>query len=144
MCIATFAKPSASRNAHKNNANVMELMRYTNKINCSVRGGMSKLLAHFIKTNPDIKQITSYSDNRWSNGNLYRTLGFEHITTGEPSYFYFRSNTIERIHRYNFTKYRAVQLFGGGEEDTEWTIMARNGYDRIWDCGSSRWVLKVQ
>lgn len=142
VCLATFAKPGASRNAHKNNQNKIELMRYTNKINYSVRGGLGKLLKHFLIHNPIIQEVVSYSDNRWSNGNLYEKLGFIKINSGNPSYFYFKERSLERFHRYNFTKHRAIELFGGNPEiETEWSIMSKNGYDRIWDCGSTKWSM---
>jgi len=144
ICVATFAKPSASRNSTKNNENKIELMRYTVKINHSVRGGMGKLLKDFIKNNKNIKEVVSYSDNRWSNGNLYKTLGFKQVNSGSPSYFYFKNGSIEKYHRFNFTKKKALKLFGGDPlNETEWSIMSKNGYDRIWDCGSSKWILSV-
>jgi hypothetical protein len=118
-------------------------MRYTAKINYSIRGGLGKLLKYFIKNNTHITEIISYSDNRWSNGNLYKTLGFELINAGKSSYHYFKDST-QRFHRYNFTKHKVLKLFGGDpKKDTEWSIMSRNGYDRIWDCGSSKWLLKI-
>ena len=144
VAISTFSKPSASRNNHRNNEDKYELGRYTVKVNYSVRGGLGKLLSYFIKNNPTIKNIVSYSDNRWSSGNIYKTLNFDLINTGAPSYFYFKNGELKKHHRYNFTKHRALELFGGDPEtETEWDIMCRSGYDRIWDCGSTKWNLKV-
>lgn len=144
VCLATFAKPSASRNTHKNNQNKIELMRYTVKVNYSVRGGLGKIISYYTKQNPPIEQIISYSDNRWSNGNIYYSLNFDKISNGSPSYYYFKNGKIERFHRYNFTKHKAIALYGGSKDNTEWEIMSQNGWDRIWDCGSSKWVLKIK
>jgi hypothetical protein len=67
--------------------NVYELLRFCNKLNCSVIGGADKLLKHFIKEyNP--KEIISYADRRWSQGDLYSNLGFTEITKNKPNYWY--------------------------------------------------------
>jgi hypothetical protein len=143
IALSTFAKCNASRNLQGSD-DVIELSRYTAKINYSIRGGLGKLLSHYLKTNKQIKQVNSYADNRWSIGNIYKTLKFELVSMGSPSYFYFKTNSIDRYHRYNFTKKTALKLFGGDpKKDTEWSIMEKNNWDRIWDCGSSKWVLKI-
>lgn len=142
VCLATFAKCNASRHLRGSDS-VIELVRYTNKISCSVAGGLGKLLKYFLKQNTNIKEVISYSDNRWSEGNIYKTLGFTLENTGTPSYYYFKHHFSQRYHRYNFTKHKVLELFGGDpNKDTEWDIMSRNDYDRIWDCGSSKWILK--
>jgi hypothetical protein len=95
------------------------LARYTVKINHSVRGGLGKLLKYYIKNHSEISEIISYSDNRWSSGNIYRTLGFELNNIGKPSYFYFRPNEFVRYHRFNYTKKKAMQLYDGDIKETE-------------------------
>jgi hypothetical protein len=123
----------------------MELLRYTIKINHSISGGLGKLLNYFIKHNPELNTIISYSDNRFSAGGIYKALNFHMLSSGAPSYFYFINNTYKRYHRFTYTKRVALKLYGGNiKKDTEWDIMLRNGWNRIWDCGSSTWILKLK
>lgn len=65
--------------------------RYCNKIYTSVIGGASKLLKHFIEKH-NASQILAYVDRRWSEGDLYKRLGFECIEITEPTFFYFNRN----------------------------------------------------
>src|SRR5574343_485358 len=64
-----------------------ELLRFCNKLNTSVVGGASKLFKYFIKNYKPIN-IISYADRCWSNGNLYRRLGFSLESTTQPNYYY--------------------------------------------------------
>ena len=50
-------------------------------------GMASKLLKYFTK-NYKFEQIFSFADLRWSNGNLYKKLGFRLDSTTKPTYYY--------------------------------------------------------
>ena len=129
VSIMTFGKGRVVMNGVKNE---WELLRFCNKINHSVIGGASKLFKHFIKYyNP--KQLISYADRRWSQGNLYYQLGFNKTHNSTPNYFYVVNN--EREHRF---KYRKNLLVEGGfdEKKTEREIMCDRGIYRIYDCGN--------
>lgn len=113
-----------------------ELIRFCNKININVIGGASKLFKHFIKTYKPIS-IFSFADNRWSapDKNLYLTLGFNKISESDPGYWYTK-DYLHRHHRFNFSKNRLKAM--GFNEGTESQIMKNLKYERIWDCGVSR------
>lgn len=122
-----------------------ELLRYCSKNQTTIVGGASKLFKHFIKEyNP--KTIVSYCDNRWGTGNLYSNLNFECVNENTvPNYYYFKRDevgrTLEIYSRVKFQKHRLrdkLELFDSSK--TEWENMIDNGYDRIWDCGSSKWI----
>lgn len=111
-----------------------ELLRFCNKLNTNVVGGASKLLKHFEKTYRP-KEIISYADRRWSNGNLYKQLGFEHVSDSQPNYFY-----VNRDVRENRFKYRKSELVKQGFDPnkTERQIMEDLGYSRVYDCGTMK------
>ena len=112
--------------------NEWELLRFCNKINHSVIGGASKLFKHFIKYyNP--KQLISYADRRWSQGNLYKQLGFNKTHNSIPNYFYVVNN--EREHRFKYRKNLLVES-GFDIKKTEREIMYDRGIYRIYDCGN--------
>lgn len=101
-------------------------------------GVASKLLMHFIRHfNP--KSIVSFSDSRWSDGNLYRKLGFREDGIIPPDYYYVKQN--KRYHKSIFRKSNISRKFGisfDGKSARE--IMEDLGFSRIWDCGKTRFV----
>ncbi len=129
VSMMTFGKGRVVMNGVKNE---WELLRFCNKIHHSVIGGASKLFKHFIK-NYYPKQLISYADRRWSQGNLYKQLGFNKTHTSTPNYFYVVNN--EREHRF---KYRKNLLVEGGfdKKKTEREIMYDRKIYRIYDCGN--------
>lgn len=109
-----------------------ELIRY-----CSagiVVGGASKLFAAFKKEYLPF-YIISYADRCWSDGGLYRKLGFVDVTANDRNigYWYIKQNV--RYHRSTFTKSRLVQM-GYDPNLTEQQIMEQAGYHKIYDCGN--------
>ena len=116
-----------------------ELLRFCNKINTTVVGGASKLLKHFIKQhNP--KEIISYCDRRWSQGNMYEKLGFTLDHISKPNYFY-----IVNGKRENRFKYRKSELVKQGfdKDKTEEEIMESRGIRKIYDCGTKVYKIKL-
>lgn len=117
-----------------------ELSRLCSKLNCRVRGGASKLIKHFQdEFNKENLPLLSYADTRWSTGDLYETLGFTFAGASSPSYWYMSDYKI-RVHRSTLMKHRLVKC----DDDkllTEWDLAQRSGYDRIWDCGTTKWIL---
>ena len=109
-----------------------ELLRFCNKLNTNVVGGASRLLNHFIKIhNP--KEIISYCDRRWSQGNMYEKLGFNFDHYSKPNYFY-----VVGQKRENRFKYRKSELIKQGfdKNKSEHEIMLERGIYRIYDCGT--------
>lgn len=119
-----------------------ELVRYCSKLNTTVVGGASKLLNAFIsKYTP--KGLVSYSDKRWSMGNLYTKLGFEFSHTSNPNYVYHKG-TSSTLSRYQCQKHLLKTQFPEHYSGnlTELEIMEKAGYFRVFDCGSDVWILK--
>lgn len=72
-----------------------EWTRYASLPDMRVSGGMGKLLKAFIKeVQPD--DIMSYADLEWSEGRVYKTLGFKEELTKEPVLFEIDPQTWER------------------------------------------------
>jgi len=115
--------------------NNLELIRFCSSGN--IVGGASRLLKACQKEHK--MNIVSFSNNRYSDGNLYKVLGFNEIGIVPPMQEYV-SKYMNRIH-----KRGAPRLLKEIERDnkTEWELMQELGYDRIWDCGKKKWILKV-
>jgi len=117
-----------------------EMLRFCNKLNTIISGGASKLFSHFVKIyNPT--SIVSYSDRRYFDGNLYSILGFHFISNTPPSYHYISKDYKYLMNRMQFQKHKQknrLPLFDASL--SEWENMKNNGFDRIWDCGHSKWI----
>lgn len=103
-------------------------------------GIASKMLKCFVLDHqPDT--IVSFSDNRWSNGNLYLKTGF--VEDGDIPCDYYYTDYKNRFHKSNFKKGRLKERFNVDiTNKTELELTREIGYDRIWDCGKKRWVWK--
>lgn len=140
VSIMTFSKlrlPLQKLKVYRNKEKHYELTRFCNKINNNVVGGASKLLKYFIKKYSPI-QIETYSDNLISNGDLYNRLGFKHLHTSKPGYWYVINGI--REHRFNWRKQKLVKL-GYDINKTEEEIMSELGYYRIYNAGNKKWIM---
>lgn len=124
------------------NHNEYELIRFCNKLNTNVIGAASKLLNHFIKENPQIKEIISYANLDYSNGNLYRQLGFEFVSITKPNYFYFNSD--KRLSRYMFQKHKLKSMLEIFDEKlSESENLMVNGYNKIYNSGNYKYIKNI-
>lgn len=116
------------------------LNRYSTSLR--VVGGASRLLKKFInEINP--KQIISFSDNRFSQGNLYKKLGFTASGVVPPMQSYVK-NYDTRYHKLSLNKKKILSEHANLDHNqTEWQLLQSLGYDRIWDCGKLKWELYI-
>lgn len=136
-----YNRGSISKNSKNQSSSKYELLRFCTKLNTRVVGGASKLLKHFIEINHPT-QIISYASCDISNGNLYKSLGFETDNKITKSYWYIDPNTFKRYHRASFTKSSIIKK-GIKESKGSWTeteAMDEAGYIRIYDAGQMKWV----
>ena len=112
-----------------------ELSRLCGNNSFYIIGGASKLLKYFeITYNPN--EIKTFADKRWSLGNVYDKLGFQHSHDSSPNYWYFCEDS-NLYHRFNFRKSElSKKLERFNPKLTEWENMVINDWDRIWDCGN--------
>ena len=117
-----------------------ELLRYCTRGDTEVAGGASRLLRHFTREHPEVTEIMSFADRRWSGPDaFYPKLGFTPEGTTRPAYYYVVNNA--RRNRMEFAKHRLVAAgFDPGMSEHE--IMLSRGIYRIYDCGNYRfrWV----
>lgn len=121
--------------------NVYTLQRYCNLANCSVVGGFSKLLRHFTKSTA-YTTLQTYSDARYSDGNVYASNGFVlEKTYTEPTYYY-TNDFITLEPRWNYTRDKIQKKFPNtfNTNMTEHQNMINNGYSRVYGCCITKWV----
>ena len=120
-----------------------ELLRFATKLNTNIMGIGSRLYQYFITTYTP-NNVYSYVNICWSPNpieNFYTKLGLSLSTVTSPNYWYVKNGI--REHRWGFRKSELKKRGFDTENKTEWQIMRENGYDRLWDCGSYRYDLKV-
>lgn len=117
----------------------IEMVRYSSAI--PVVGGFSRLFAAFLKANPSVNSVVSYSDRRWSEGDVYAKCGFLHTGDSEPGYWWCKGG--DRYSRQGFQKHMlASKLKVFDPELSEVENMKANGFWRVYDCGVGRWLFK--
>lgn len=132
VAVLTYGKPRYGKED-------VEVIRYATVPGITVVGGFSRLLKRVADiTGADT--IVSYSDNRWGDGNVYKQSGMTKCSVTQPSYFYFMPKEYKRYHRSAFMKHKIVSQLGGDINLTEVENMRRFGYNRIFDCGTTKWV----
>ncbi len=113
-----------------------ELLRFCNKLNTNVIGGASKLFKYFI-SNYSFREITTYANRNHSNGDLYKTLGFNFVSKTPPNYYYVVDSI--RKHRFGFRKDVLIKE-GYDPNKTEHEIMLSRKIYRIYDSGSLKYI----
>lgn len=111
-----------------------ELIRFCSILDTTVVGGASKLFHHFRKHHTG--STLSYSDKRWSEGNLYKKLGFTYSHTSSPNYRYYKG--LNSLSRNQCQKHLLVKE-GYDINMTEKEIMKSRGYYAVYDCGNDIW-----
>ncbi|GAB3333514.1 hypothetical protein GCM10027299_41130 [Larkinella ripae] len=126
VAVATFSYPrQVLRNgiAHRS----VELVRFANKLSCTVVGGLDKLLQAFVTDfQPD--DIMTYADRDWSDGRSYKKLGFTRLEQTEPQQFWLRPE--DGIRHY-------PNRLPAGLTAPE---MPANGYIPVYNSGNSKFV----
>ena len=138
VAVMTFSKSRFEK--HKD-----EMIRYAVLQDTSVTGAASKLFKHHVKTTT-ATSITTYSDNTWGYTDFYEKLGFKLISRGTPGYFYInlKKNADVQLNRMQYQKHKLLSKgLTVDMTQTEYTNMLANGYDRVWDCGHSKFEYKI-
>lgn len=123
-----------------------ELVRFATDVNYSFPGLLSKMIKEFIRYTDFKGTILSYSNNQYGDGKAYVSSGFQYNGITPPGYSYTKDYT--RLEsRLKFQKHKLLELFDLEESvidnNSEWQIMQSYGYDRIWDCGHTRWIINI-
>lgn len=146
VAVMCFNKRSGLSGSKVINDSEIELIRFCNLRDHRVIGGASKLLKYYIKTFRP-KLVTSYSANDISNGQLYKSLGFTSDYKISGAYWYIEPVTFRRLHRSIFTRAGIVKRWPEFDiNDKGWTerlVMNSKGYIRIYDAGTTRWILTL-
>jgi hypothetical protein len=130
----------------KNEDNIYELIRFATKKYTSVAGGASRLFKHYLKENPDVVNIVSFANNDFAFDNdlsLYTKLGFiKESTTRVDRYKWVKYDDVVSRYKAKINSLKAGSVDGDTfrDNDTESSYMARNGYMRVYNSGTDKYV----
>lgn len=128
---------------HHRDSSKITLDRFCVKEGCHISGGASKLFKACKNwaIQKGCSKIISWSDNRWSDGNVYKILGFKLEEELAPDYSYvnIKNPNKIRINKQSQSKKRT----NCPEDKTEKEWCLERGLSRIWDCGKKRWVFEL-
>lgn len=130
-------------NTKGTHSSMAELVRLCTAPYTVVPGGFTRLLAHTYAGD-----LVSYIDPSVFSGGGYEKAGFSVDGFNRPVYFYVKYGQHARYPRTAFTLGRIRALHARGllsywnPEETEAVNMYKNGYYRIWNCGTIRVVRK--
>lgn len=123
--------------------NVTELLRFCTLRNVSVPGGLGRLVMAYVNQNKT--DLVTYCDKRYGTGIGYSAIGFERLRDTPPNYSYHDKSKPKLLSRQQFQKHllhKKLQVYN--PILSEWDNMQLNGYDRVWDCGHSKWVYRCK
>ena len=138
VSVMTFSK---SNNMKGDNSG-WNLSRFCTIINTQVIGAAGKLLKYFIK-NYEPTKIYSYASNDISTGKLYESLGFIKDNISQ-SYWYIHKNNLKRYHRTSFEKNKLKNMGYQTDNMTEFQIMEKLPFYRIYDSGHVKYILDIK
>lgn len=131
VAVMTFGKSRYNKQA------VWELLRFCQLKNHRIIGGAGKLLAAFRKENSG--SIISYANRRWSNGNLYKALGFSFVKYTVPGFVYTKNSMV--YSRISLQKHKLTNMASYNSQYTADKILSLEGYTKLYDCGNSVWIM---
>lgn len=115
----------------------VELKRICSHPDYHVPGLWSFLLKNYVaKHYPVGTDIVSFSDNRRDTGNLYKAIGFTEVGQVRPDYYWCKGQ--QRFHKAKFQNVTKIQ-----DELTENEYMTGQGYFKVYDCGKTKWSIKL-
>lgn len=110
-----------------------ELVRLSSKRGLTVVGGASRMLSAFRKQH--VGSIVSYANLRYSQGGVYRELGFAYAHKTSPNYAWIKGSL--RYSRYQTQKHKLGSILANFNEcESESENMRRHGFLRVFDCGN--------
>lgn len=128
---------------HRQNikGNPIILNRLVFKDGLTIQGGASKLFKEF-KTwakNEGYDKILSWSDNCYSQGDIYHTLGFNFIKEYPSDYFYWDISKDKYLSKQSQKKNNT----GCPKDMTERQFCISKGLYRIYDCGKKKFEYNI-
>ena len=156
VCCFKYGTAYAAGGQSKGTEKYWELNRYATKMHVSVVGGISRCVKAFERSHPEVKNIVSFADRRWTcpTRSAYSSSGFVETGRCEPNYQYTDMNPGHPLHNKQYMRKSSIEtrakmnpegpeakVFSWDKTETE---MARElRFYRIYDAGKIRYEMKI-
>lgn len=133
-----------------------ELNRYATKLNTVVRGGLSRCIKAFERSHPEVHNIVSFADRRWTcpTRSAYSSSGFVETGRAEPNYQYTDLRPSHGLRNKQYMRKSAIESRAlknpeGPEakvfswDKTEQQMAAELGFYKIYDAGKIRYEMQI-
>ena len=156
VCCFKYGTAYASGGQTEGTEKYWELNRYATKMHVSVVGGISRCVKAFERAHPEVKNIVSFADRRWTcpTRSAYSSSGFAETGRCEPNYQYTDLNPCHPLRNKQYMRKSSIEsrakanpegpeakVFSWDKTETE---MSRElGYYRIYDAGKIRYEMKI-
>ena len=121
-----------SYSRHHRNTDIMTLNRLSFKSDIQCVGGASKLIKNSLVVLD--REVITWSDNRWTEGELYRKVGFSLDEELRPDYSYVMVNQKRKSKQ---SSQKKILNIPSNMTEHQWHL--NNKIYRIYDCGKKRW-----
>ncbi len=101
-----------------------ELLRFSNKNNFTVVGGLSKMLKAYSKMKT-VDNIMTYSDNDWGSSKGFEKIGFQEVENKEVQVFFCSKLSGKRVAEKHFIDFENIEK-----------------YEKVNNSGAIKWVLE--
>lgn len=139
---------------YNNKKNTAELKRMVFKPGIVVNGGASKLIKNYIKNNPEVNKIYTFSDCDLGTGNVYDAIGFQLIEESKPVLNYYNVKYNKHVKHLSLVRQGADRLLkdlpdyhpvGMGQDlPSNREIIESYDFLPIYDCGYRKWEMEVK
>jgi len=135
------ASTLAAGHHRKSNESSIVLSRMCFKSGVNIAGGANKMFKAMTQWAKEegYNKIISWSDNAWTEGRIYETLGFIMEEEMSPDYFYW--DMANKCYKTKQSQQKKATGCPEGMTERDWCI--ERGLYRIWDCGKKRWVYEL-
>lgn len=119
-----------------------EIIRYATILDTIVIGGMTRLINMYKGS----ERLISYADRRYSSIlKTYYTNIDSNFSFTPPSWKGLKIKEYDLKHRLSFTKSKMMNILKEKYDNslTVFENMLNNGYDRIWDSGNIKYIIKM-
>jgi predicted DNA-binding protein YlxM (UPF0122 family) len=123
-----------------------EILRFSTTQSTIVVGGFTKMFEYF-KYVYQPNSVLSFCDLRFGEGTVYLKANFVNKSTTPPNYWYYykkdgRYGKFES--RIKYQKHKLKHLENFSHDKTEYDIMLENGFLKIYDCGSYKFLYQKE
>ena len=156
ICTFKYGTAYASGGQAAGTDKYWELNRYATKLHTSVVGGISRCVKAFMREHPDVHNLVSFADRRWTcpSRSAYSSSGFVETGRADPNYMYTDLDPATPLRNKQYMRKAAIERRAlanpAGHEasifswnKTELDMATELGWYRIYDAGKIRYEMAL-